>query len=149
MWLGVKNPPAVQEMQETWVQSLGWEDPLGEDMAIDSSILAWRIPWTEESDGLQSTGRKRVRRSWAHVCCLGAKADLSWVILFAKVVLDLISYFCIGYYFRIIPRPLSHDRKSRLKVARLIIAQPLGVALSALIFYFLPNEQNVFSCIIY
>ena len=44
-WL-VKNPPA---MQETWVQSLDWEDPLGKGMATHSSILAWRIPWTEES----------------------------------------------------------------------------------------------------
>ena len=41
-------------MQETWVQSLGWEDPLEEGMAIHSSILAWRIPWTEEPGGPQS-----------------------------------------------------------------------------------------------
>ena len=47
-------------MQETSVQSLGWEDPLEEGMAIDSSILAWRIPWTEEPDGLQSMGSHRV-----------------------------------------------------------------------------------------
>ena len=43
-------------MRETWVQSLGWEDPLEEDMATHFSILAWRIPWTEESSGLQSMG---------------------------------------------------------------------------------------------
>ena len=49
----VKNPPAVQE---TWVQSLGWEDPLEEGMATNSSILAWKIPWTEESGGLQRVG---------------------------------------------------------------------------------------------
>ena len=49
----VKNPPA---MWETWVQSLGWEDPLEKGMATHSSILAWRIPWTEESGGLQSVG---------------------------------------------------------------------------------------------
>ena len=48
-----KNLPALQE---TRVQSLGWEDPLEEDMAVDSSILAWRIPWTEESGRLQSLG---------------------------------------------------------------------------------------------
>ena len=47
----VKNPPAVQEMQETWIQSLGWEDPLEEEMVTRSSILAWRIPWTEEPGG--------------------------------------------------------------------------------------------------
>ena len=44
----------MQEMQETWVQFLGWEDPLEEEMAAHSSILAWRIPWTEELGGLRS-----------------------------------------------------------------------------------------------
>ena len=47
----VKNPPA---MQETWVRSLGWEDPLEKGTATHPSILAWRIPWTEEPGGLQS-----------------------------------------------------------------------------------------------
>ena len=51
----VKNPPA---MQGTQVQSLGQEDPLGKEMATQSSILAWRIPWTEEPEGLQSMGSK-------------------------------------------------------------------------------------------
>ena len=51
----VKNPPA---MQETWVLSLGQEDPLEKETATHSSILAWRIPWTEESGRLQSMGRK-------------------------------------------------------------------------------------------
>ena len=45
-------------MWETWVRSLGWEDPLEKEMATHSSILAWRIPWTEELGGLQSMGRK-------------------------------------------------------------------------------------------
>ena len=49
----VKNLPAVQETQ---VQSLGWEDPQEKGMAAHSSILGWRIPWTEEPDGLQSMG---------------------------------------------------------------------------------------------
>ena len=49
----VKNLPAVQE---TWVQSLGWEDPLEKEMATHSSILAWKIPWTEEFGGLQFMG---------------------------------------------------------------------------------------------
>ena len=47
-------------MQEAWVQSLGWEDPLVEDLATHSSILAWRIPWTEEPGGLQSMELQRV-----------------------------------------------------------------------------------------
>ena len=53
----VKNPPATWE---TWVQSLGWEDPLEKGMAAHSSILAWEIPWTEEPGGLQSMGSQRV-----------------------------------------------------------------------------------------
>ena len=51
----VKNLPAMKESQ---VQSLGWEDPLEEEMATHSRILAWRIPWTEELCGLESTGGK-------------------------------------------------------------------------------------------
>ena len=54
----VKNLPA---MQETRVQSLGWEDPLEKGIATHSTILAWRIPWTEESGGLQSMGLQRDR----------------------------------------------------------------------------------------
>ena len=57
----VKNLPATQE---TWVQSLGREDPLEKGMATHSSILAWRIPWTEEPGGLQSTGSQRVECDW-------------------------------------------------------------------------------------
>ena len=53
----VKNLPA---MQKTWVQSLGWEDPLEEKMATRSRILAWKIPWTEEPGKLQSMGSQRV-----------------------------------------------------------------------------------------
>ena len=53
----VKNPPT---MQETWVRSLGQEDPLEEGMATHSSILAWRIPWTEEPGGLQTRRSQRV-----------------------------------------------------------------------------------------
>ena len=53
----VKNLPVVQE---TWVQSLGQEDPLEKEMAIHSSILTWKIPWTEDPGGLQHTGLQRV-----------------------------------------------------------------------------------------
>ena len=58
----VKNLPA---MQEIWVQSLGWEDPLEKEITTDSGILVWRIPWTEKSGGLQSMGSHRVRHDWA------------------------------------------------------------------------------------
>ena len=53
-----KNQPAMQELQEKQVLSLGQEDPLEEGMATHSSILAWRIPWTEEPGGLHPWGRK-------------------------------------------------------------------------------------------
>ena len=52
----VKNPPAMQETQETLVRSLGWEDPLEKEMATHSSILAWKISWIEEPGGLQFMG---------------------------------------------------------------------------------------------
>ena len=54
----VKRLPA---MWETWVQSLGWEDPLEKEMVIHSSTLAWKIPWTEKPGRLQSMGSRRVR----------------------------------------------------------------------------------------
>ena len=47
----IKNPPAMQKTQETWGESLGWENPLEEGMATHSSILAWIIPWAEEMTG--------------------------------------------------------------------------------------------------
>ena len=69
----LKHLPA---MREAWVWSLGQEDPLEKEMATHSSILAWRIPWTEEPGGLQSTGSQRVRYNWATSltalqCCAG------------------------------------------------------------------------------
>ena len=72
----IKNLPAVREMQ---VQSLGQEDPLEEEMATRSSILAWRIPLTEEPGGLQSRGLQRARlsrlkRLSTHTCKLRAMA---------------------------------------------------------------------------
>ena len=66
---GIKNPSARQETQEIWVWSLGWEKSLEESMATHSSILARRIPWTEEPGGLLSIGLHRVGHhwnSWAH-----------------------------------------------------------------------------------
>ena len=59
--LVVKSPLAIQE---SWVRSLGQEDPLEEEMATQSSMIAWKIPWTEEPDGLQSIGLHRVGHDW-------------------------------------------------------------------------------------
>ena len=77
-------------MQETWVQSLGQEDPLEKGMATHSSIPAWRIPWTEEPGGLQFTGSQRIRHDWAtkthmqtHIvalwCCAGFCYTRKWI----------------------------------------------------------------------
>ena len=57
-----KNLPA---MRDTWARSLGWEEPLKEGVATHSSVLAWRIPWTEERGGLQTMGSQRVGHDWA------------------------------------------------------------------------------------
>ena len=62
-------------MSETWIRSLGWEDPLEKEMATHSSTLAWKIPWMEEPGGLQSMESQRVRHNWAtsllsfFLCC--------------------------------------------------------------------------------
>ena len=64
-------------MQETWARLLGWEDPLEKEMATHSSVLAWRIPWTEEPGGLQLTGSQRVghnQRDSAQTQGLGERA---------------------------------------------------------------------------
>ena len=73
----VKNLPV---MQETWVQSLGQEDPLENIMAAHSSILAWRIPWTEEPGRLQSMGLQRVGHDWVtFTLCWLCKIGSEWV----------------------------------------------------------------------
>ena len=68
--LVVKNLPAMQEMQ---IRSLGGEDPLEEGMKTHSSILSWRIPWTEEPGGLQSIGSQRVGHNWSNLACMHAE----------------------------------------------------------------------------
>ena len=66
MVLVVKNLLASAGEVEMWVRSLDWGDPLEEEMATYSSILAWEIPWTEEPGGLQSMGSQRVRQRVGH-----------------------------------------------------------------------------------
>ena len=55
----------MQEMQETWIQSLGWKDPPEREVATHLSVFAWKIPWTEEPGGLQSMGSQRVGHDFA------------------------------------------------------------------------------------
>ena len=70
-------------MQKTGVWSLGWEDPLEKGMATHSSILVWRIPWTEESGELQSMELQRVRRDWAPNTHTHVFLWLRWVLVVA------------------------------------------------------------------
>ena len=65
----VKNPSAMQEMQETWLWSLDQEDPLEEGMATHSSILAWRISWTKDPGVLQSIELQRLGHNWSNWAC--------------------------------------------------------------------------------
>ena len=78
----VKNPPPVQETQETRVRSLGWEDPLEEEMATHFSILAWETPWTEVPGGLSSLGSQRVGHDSATVhACPHVLVNYFWLCL--------------------------------------------------------------------
>ena len=100
----VMNLPAMQETRD---QSLGWEVPLEKGMAIHSSILGWRIPWTEKPGGLQSVGSQRVRHGWATnthtdafldpTCCPNDPMDVGNLIscssAFSKFSLNI--YICI------------------------------------------------------
>ena len=65
----VPTHPQMQETLETQIWSLGWEDPLEKGMTTHSSILAWRIPWTEETGGLQSIGSQKVGHTWSNLAC--------------------------------------------------------------------------------
>ena len=82
----IKRPPA---MQETRVRSLGSEDPLEEEMATHSSILTWRIPWTEDPDRLQSMGSQRVGHNWAT-----SLSFFLWVYLTMVIVIIALSLCC-------------------------------------------------------
>ena len=89
----VKNLPA---MQEAWVRSLSWEDPLRKEMATHSSILAWRTPWTEEPGGLPSLGLQSVQLkqlSMQHACINKDIYPMIFIVaLFVKAKLEKPSY---------------------------------------------------------
>ena len=75
MTLVAQRLKCLPAMWETWVQSLGRGDPLEKEMATHSSILAWRIPWTTEPGGLQSTGLQRVGHNWVASLSLSSNYD--------------------------------------------------------------------------
>ena len=76
-----KEPPC----QDTWLLSLDWKDPLQEGMATLSSILAWKIPWTEEPGGLQSKGSHRVEQNWSDLGTYIGFYEEELLIVFRKV----------------------------------------------------------------
>ena len=78
-------------MQEIWVQSLGLEDPLEKEMATHSSILAWKISWTEEPGGLQSMVSQRIRRDWVTNTYLHLLTTLK-VTLRVRVLESILTY---------------------------------------------------------
>ena len=88
----VKHLPA---MQETWVRFLGWEDPLEKEMAIHSSTLAWKIPWTEEPERTQSTDSQRVGHDWANLFKLKKKKRKE-ICLFKKFLFVELQC-CVNY----------------------------------------------------
>ena len=86
----------MQETQETWVWSLGREDPLEAGMATHSSIPTWRTPWTEEPGGLRSTGLPRVRRDWSDLAHTHSEIQgpYSWPLSYTasfKIVIQMIA----------------------------------------------------------
>ena len=88
----VKNLSAMQEMQEMWAWCLGWEDPLEEGIATHSSVLAWRIPWTEEAGELQVTESRYYWNDWAHTYVSGLRYMRA--IFFPSYSRDCCQDFC-------------------------------------------------------
>ena len=98
----------MQETQETWAQSLGQEDPLQKGMATHSSVLAWRIPWTEEPGGLQPIRYQRVGHDWSvsmHSCISNTNLLPYKLISISKekhnknVILDLSMLTSVNYFY--------------------------------------------------
>ena len=90
----VKSLPAIQETQEMWVRSLDQEDPLEEGTATYSSILAWRIPWTEDPGRLQSVGSQRFEYVWSDLAAATAYM-CACIHIYKCIWLALCMYICI------------------------------------------------------
>ena len=90
----VKNLPAMQETQEMWVQVLGGQDPLEVEMATHSSILAWKIPWTEEPGGNTPNGHKETRLSnWTEMNW----TEQQWIIYIPYSIISTVSWERLGW----------------------------------------------------
>ncbi|MGN1091743.1 MAG: HEAT repeat domain-containing protein, partial [Alphaproteobacteria bacterium] len=75
-------------------------------------------------------------------CSLGYFSDTLWIVLFSKICVDLILYFCMGYYFRMLSRPLSRSEQTKLKASTFLIAVPAGFAFTSLTFYFTVFDKS-------
>ena len=112
----LKRLPA---MWETWVRSLGWEDPLEKEMATHSSILAWRIPWMEELCGLQSTGRKESDMAeWLHFHFHFGVFSSWWLLFFLFLFTSQCYVFGIAGMLQNVTTWIPVDYKSWNKVVR-------------------------------
>ena len=121
----VKNLPA---MQETAVQSLGQEDPLEKEMTIHSSTIAWKIPWTEEPDRLQSVGLQRVGNDWTTSLSLFTLSQRTWSHFVGNFVPDgQIQWSFISYN-----SSWGHACKSRIWKPRKLGCQPYPVPWTSL-----------------
>ena len=103
-------------MWEIWVQSLVWDDPLEKGMATHSSILAWRIPWTEETGGLQSLGSQRDGHDWVNFTSLGGIISFHSAVLSgdtdSKKEFQVLKEYYLAKYTRICPPNKNHLRNS-------------------------------------
>ena len=117
------------------VQSLGGEDPLEQGMTTHSSILAWRIPWTEEPGGLQSMGLHRVRHNWACTQCIYNVTEIvKWYLI---VVLN---------YFSLMTNGVRHILMYLFGIFffRNIISKTLPFSLGCLSYYWATHFKNIF-----
>ena len=89
----VKTPPALRMTQETRIQSLGWEDPLKEEMAAHFSVLAGKIPWTEKPGGLWSTGSQRIRHDRGDRTHTHTKGTFSILCIYVSYSACMLSIF--------------------------------------------------------
>ena len=102
----IRIHPPMQETQEMWVQFLSWEDPLEKEMATHSSILAWRIPWTEEPEGCSPWGHREsdaTEHTHTHTadlqCCVSFRCTTKWVSYIYTYMHSFFRFYAhIGHY---------------------------------------------------
>ena len=117
--------PVCHKTQDTPFGSLGWEDPLEEGMDSHSRLLAWRIPWTEEQDGVQSIGLQRVGHDWSNLACM--------------------HIFLIAYHFQQDNIPSGFHLKSQISVNTFKYIQFFSMLISDLLNIFTHVHMSICS----